>query len=316
MKRKIARVEGLVASWKRRVFNGSEKIKDMDNVYRAYSSPDHAKYYKNYGIKLYTDEAIEGLRKAGRIAGNVLQALKPEVKPGVTTKQLADSAKEMILAAGAVPSSIGYMGFPETLCSSVGKVACHGIPDTTALEVGEVVSLDVTCELDGWYGDTCYTYLIGECSDELRQFDELGKNALWAGIREVRPGATLADVGAAVEKVTEEHGSFVITDFCGHGIGRKMHEAPNVLHASYMKKILLSEGMVFTIEPILCQGTKPAGVQTKILDDGWTAVSLTGGLCVQYEHVLAVTRDGCEVLTLPDDPAEWWKPTFNSSPSV
>jgi len=312
MKRKLARVEGLVASWKRRVFSGSEEMKEMKGVYRAFSSPEHETYYQNYGIKLYTDEAIEGLRRAGRIAGNVLQALKPEVKPGVTTKQLADSAKEMILSAGAVPSSIGYMGFPETLCSSVGKVACHGIPNSTPLEAGEVVSLDVTCELDGWYGDTCYTYLVGECSDQLRKFDELGKNSLWAGIREVKPGATLADVGSAIEKLTEDHGSFVITDFCGHGIGRKMHEAPNVLHASFMKKILLSEGMVFTIEPILCQGAKPSGVQTEILDDGWTAVALADGPCVQYEHVLAVTRDGFDVLTLPDDPEGWWRPTLAS----
>jgi len=316
MKRKLARVEGLVASLKRRLFSGSEEIKEMNGVYRAFATPEHEKYYKNYGIKLYTDEAIEGLRSAGKIAGNVLQALKSEVKPGVTTKQLADSAKEMILSAGAVPSSIGYMGFPETLCSSVGRVACHGIPDSTPLEGGEVVSLDVTCELNGYYGDTCYTYLIGDCSEQLRQFDELGKNALWAGIREVKPGATLADVGAAVEKLTEENGSFVITDFCGHGIGRKMHEAPNVLHSSCMKKILLSEGMVFTIEPILCQGTKPAGIQTKILDDGWTAVALADGPCVQYEHVLAVTRDGCDILTLPDDAAGWWKSTITSSSRI
>jgi len=306
MKRKLARTEELMTGLKRRVFCGKQELK---NVYRPFPSTKLEAYYRYYGIKLYTEESIEGLRKAGRIAGNVLQALKPEVKPGVTTKQLADSAKEMILAAGAVPSSIGYMGFPETLCSSVGNVACHGIPDSKPLQVGEIVSLDVTCELNGWYGDTCYTYLVGECPEELQSFNELGKKSLWAGIKEVKPGANLRDVGTAIERLTEDNGSFVISDFCGHGIGKKMHEAPNVQHASSMVEILLSEGMVFTIEPILCQGSRTSGAQTKVLDDGWTAVALGDGVCVQYEHVIAVTKDGFDVLTLPTDNEEWWKPT-------
>ena len=223
--------------------------------------------------------------------------LDDHVKPGVTTNQLDEIAYKFITEElKCIPANINYNGYPKTLCTSVNQVVCHGIPsDDRVLKDGDIINIDVTVIEDGWHGDTSKMYLVGKVADHAKRLVEVTQECMFAGIREVRPGAHLGDVGAAIQEHAETNHYSVVRDYCGHGIGQVYHEEPQVLHYGQRHEGLeLKEGMCFTIEPMINLG----GYQTKLLNDGWTVVTKDGRLSAQWEHTIAVTSSGYEILTL------------------
>jgi len=237
------------------------------------------------------------MKIAGRKAASVLEMLDDHVKPGVTTNQLDEIAYKFITEElKCIPANINYNGFPKTLCTSVNQVVCHGIPsDDRVLKDGDIINIDVTVIEDGWHGDTSKMYLVGKVADHAKRLVEVTQECMFAGIREVRPGAHLGDVGAAIQEHAETNHYSVVRDYCGHGIGQVYHEEPQVLHYGQRHEGLeLKEGMCFTIEPMINLG----GYQTKLLNDGWTVVTKDGRLSAQWEHTIAVTSSGYEILTL------------------
>lgn len=248
------------------------------------------------GISIKTPEDIEKMRVAGRLAAEVLEILVPHVKPGVTTEDLDRIAHDHIVnVQKAVPANVGYRGFPKTVCTSVNNVICHGIPsDTKVLKDGDIVNIDVTVIKDGWHGDTSRMYYVGTPSVMAKRLVETTYEAMWRGIRMVKPGATLGDIGAAIQELAEGERFSVVREYCGHGIGRIYHEEPQVLHYGRPGDgVVLQKGMTFTIEPMINEGTR----HTKVLPDGWTVVTKDRKLSAQWEHTIAVTDDGFEVLT-------------------
>jgi methionyl aminopeptidase len=243
-----------------------------------------------------TPEEIEGMRVAGKLAAEVLAMLKEHVKPGVTTEELDRLAHDHIVnVQKAIPANVGYRGFPKTVCTSVNHVICHGIPTPTkALKDGDIVNIDVTVIKDGWHGDTSRMYFVGTPSVLAKRLVDITHEAMMLGIQAVRPGATLGDVGAAIQKHAEAAGFSVVREYCGHGIGKVYHDEPQVLHYGRAGTGLeLKKGMTFTVEPMINAG-KP---QTKQLPDGWTVVTKDHSLSAQWEHTIAVTDDGFEILT-------------------
>ena len=237
------------------------------------------------------------MKIAGRKAASVLEMLDDHVKSGVTTNQLDEIAYKFITEElKCIPANINYNGYPKTLCTSVNQVVCHGIPsDDRVLKDGDIVNIDVTVIEDGWHGDTSKMYLVGKVADHAKRLVEVTQECMFAGIREVRPGAHLGDVGAAIQEHAETNHYSVVRDYCGHGIGQVYHEEPQVLHYGQRHEGLeLKEGMCFTIEPMINLG----GYQTKLLNDGWTVVTKDGRLSAQWEHTIAVTSSGFEILTL------------------
>lgn len=237
------------------------------------------------------------MKIAGRKAASVLEMLDDHVKPGVTTNQLDEIAYKFITEElKCIPANINYNGYPKTLCTSVNQVVCHGIPsDDRVLKDGDIINIDVTVIEDGWHGDTSKMYLVGNVADHAKRLVEVTQECMFAGIREVRPGAHLGDVGAAIQEHAETNHYSVVRDYCGHGIGQVYHEEPQVLHYGQRHEGLeLKEGMCFTIEPMINLG----GYQTKLLNDGWTVVTKDGRLSAQWEHTIAVTSSGYEILTL------------------
>jgi len=237
------------------------------------------------------------MKIAGRKAASVLEMLDDYVKPGVTTNQLDEIAYKFITEElKCIPANINYNGFPKTLCTSVNQVVCHGIPsDDRVLKDGDIINIDVTVIEDGWHGDTSKMYLVGKVADHAKRLVEVTQECMYAGIKEVRPGAHLGDVGAAIQEHAETNHYSVVRDYCGHGIGQVYHEEPQVLHYGERHEGLeLKEGMCFTIEPMINLG----GYQTKLLNDGWTVVTKDGRLSAQWEHTIAVTSSGYEILTL------------------
>lgn len=237
------------------------------------------------------------MKIAGRKAASVLEMLDDHVKPGVTTNQLDEIAYKFITEKlKCIPANINYNGFPKTLCTSVNQVVCHGIPsDDRVLKDGDIINIDVTVIEDGWHGDTSKMYLVGKVADHAKRLVEVTQECMYAGIKEVRPGAHLGDVGAAIQEHAETNHYSVVRDYCGHGIGQIYHEEPQVLHYGQRHEGLeLKEGMCFTIEPMINLG----GYQTKLLNDGWTVVTKDGRLSAQWEHTIAVTSSGYEILTL------------------
>ena len=237
------------------------------------------------------------MKIAGRKAASVLEMLDDYVKPGVTTNQLDEIAYKFITEElKCIPANINYNGYPKTLCTSVNQVVCHGIPsDDRVLKDGDIINIDVTVIEDGWHGDTSKMYLVGKVADHVKRLVEVTQECMFAGIREVRPGAHLGDVGAAIQEHAETNHYSVVRDYCGHGIGQVYHEEPQVLHYGQRHEGLeLKEGMCFTIEPMINLG----GYQTKLLNDGWTVVTKDGRLSAQWEHTIAVTSSGYEILTL------------------
>ena len=245
-------------------------------------------------IKLHGPEAFEGMRKAGQLAAEVLDMLVPYVKPGVTSGELDRLTYDFVIAAGAVPATVFYRGYSHSLCTSINHVVCHGIPGSKKLVSGDIVNIDVTVVVDGWHGDTSRMYLVGDVPLKARRLVEVTYECLMRGIDAARPGATLGDVGHAIQSHAESQRYSVVRDFCGHGLGRVFHDAPNVVHVGRPGKgVVLKPGMLFTIEPMINLGR----ADVKVLDDGWTAVTRDRSLSAQFEHSVGITADGCEIFT-------------------
>lgn len=268
--------------------------------------------YNREGIELHNQSGFEGMRRAGRLAAETLDMITPHVVPGVTTEELNQICHLFITKNGAIPAPLNYPPggenpFPKSICTSIDKVVCHGIPTPKKkLVEGEIINIDVTVILDGWYGDTSRTYLVGDkISDKARKLVDVTYDAMMRGIEAVKPGATLGDVGHAIQTFAESRGFSVVRDFCGHGLGREFHQAPSVVHFGKPGKgVRLEPGMFFTIEPMINEGTW----QTVVKEDGWTAVTKDGKLSAQFEHSLAVTDTGFEIFTL--SPKGWTKPPY------
>jgi methionyl aminopeptidase len=248
---------------------------------------------------------FEAMRSAGRLAAETLDMITEHVRPGVATALLDRLCHDFIIAHGAVPAPLNYRGFPKSICTSINHVVCHGIPGDRKLEDGDILNIDVTVILDGWHGDSSRMYIAGTPSTKARNLIEVTHEALMRGVRAVRPGATLGDIGYAIQSYVEGQRYSVVRDFCGHGIGRRFHEPPNVLHFGRAGEgPILQKGMFFTIEPMVNAGR----AEVKILDDGWTAVTRDRSLSAQFEHMVGVTDDGCEIFTL--SPAGSFKPPY------
>jgi len=245
-------------------------------------------------IKLHGPEGFEGMRKAGRLAAEILDALAPVVVPGITTGEIDDIVRQMTLDAGAVPATLGYRGYAHSCCTSINNVICHGIPGDRVLKDGDIINIDVTPLLDGWHGDTSRMYLVGDVPLKARRLVEVTYECLMIGVEMARPGVTLGDIGHAIQRHAESNRYGVVRDFCGHGLGRLFHDAPEVVHLGTPGTgVELREGMFFTIEPMINLG-KPG---VKMMDDGWTAVTRDRSLSAQFEHSLGITADGCEIFT-------------------
>ncbi|HMM15658.1 MAG TPA: type I methionyl aminopeptidase [Parvibaculum sp.] len=245
-------------------------------------------------IKLHGPDAFEGMRQVGRLAAAALDMLATVIKPGVTTNEVDRAVYEFTLDNGALPATLGYRGYRHSCCTSINHVVCHGIPGDRVLRDGDIVNVDVTLIIDGWHGDTNRMYHVGEVPRKAARLCEVTYEAMMRGIAAVKPGATLGDVGAAIQEYAEGERCSVVREFCGHGIGKVFHDMPNVLHYGRRGEGLkLKPGMFFTIEPMINAG-KPG---VKILADGWTAVTRDRSLSAQFEHSIGVTEDGAEIFT-------------------
>ena len=267
--------------------------------------PDDQAVLRDGTIKLHGAEAFEGMRKAGRLAAEILDEIADMVQPGVTTAAIADKVREMTLDAGAVPATLGYRGYQHSCCISINHVVCHGIPSDKTLKDGDILNIDVTPLLDGWHGDSSRMYFSGEPSLKARRLVEVTYECLMIGIEQAKPGNHIGDIGAAIQQYAESHRYGVVREFCGHGLGRLFHDAPEVVHAARAGTgAEIRPGMLFTIEPMINLG-KPA---VKLLNDGWTAVTRDKSLSAQFEHSIGITEDGCEIFTL--SPGERHKPPY------
>ncbi|HLJ65100.1 MAG TPA: type I methionyl aminopeptidase [Stellaceae bacterium] len=247
-------------------------------------------------IKYHSPADVEGMRKAGRLAAEVLDFIIPHVVPGVTTDRLDRLCHGFIVDHRAIPAPLNYRGYPRSICTSVNHVVCHGIPGDRKLIDGDIVNIDVTVILDGWHGDTSRMYYVGESIPlKARRLVDVTYDAMMAGIGVVRPGVRLGAIGSAIQHLAEAQRFSVVRDFCGHGIGRIFHDAPSVMHfGSPDSGPMLKEGMFFTVEPMINAGR----FDVKILSDGWTAVTKDRSLSAQFEHTIAVTATGHEIFTL------------------
>ena len=254
-------------------------------------------------VAIHDEVAFAAMRRAGRLAAECLDAVGPEVREGARTGDLDQFCEAFIRSRGAVPAPLGYRGYPKATCISVNHVVCHGIPGRKRLRKGDILNIDVTVILDGWYGDTSRMYSVPPVRAGARRLIDTVYDSLAAGIREIRPGARLGDIGAAIQARARAGRCSVVREFCGHGIGRVFHDAPSVLHYGMRDtgQELLS-GMIFTVEPMINFG-RP---ETKVLPDGWTAVTRDRSLSAQCEHTIGVTSGGVEIFTL--SPAEKFHP--------
>ena len=282
----------------------------------AYHSPDGAlaplqlildKEGTKKPVPLHGPEAFAAMRRAGRLAAETLDFVTPFVVQGVSTGELDRRIEGFMRDHGAIPATLGYRGYPKSCCISVNHVVNHGIPsDDKRLRDGDIANIDVTCILDGWYGDTSRMYVIGDrVPVKAQKLIEITFEAMWAGIHVVRPGATLGDVGHAIQTIAERNRCSVVRDFVGHGLGRVFHDSPEVKHyGNPGEGLVLRPGMLFTIEPMINAG-RP---EVKILGDGWTTVTRDRSLSAQFEHTVGVTEDGVEVFTL--SPLGYDKPPY------
>ncbi len=256
-------------------------------------------------ITIHAPEDFAGMRTAGQLAAQTLDMVAPHVRPGVTTAALDALCHEFIRAHGAPPGPVHYRGGPQARRPGHNHVVCHGIPGDRRLIEGDVLNIDVTVVLDGWHGDSSRMFAAGPPSTKAHKLIDVTYEALMRGVAAVKPGATLGDVGHAIQVYVEANRFSVVRDFCGHGIGRRFHEAPNVLHFGRSGEgPVLQPGMFFTVEPMVNAG-RP---EVKVLDDGWTAVTRDRSLSAQFEHMVGVTEDGCEVFTI--SPAGLHKPPY------
>ena len=255
---------------------------------------NHAGRITKEGIRIHSEADYAGMRRAGATASQILDEIGPMVQPGVTTEALDDFIRNRIPELGATSATIGYRGYQHASCISVNHVVCHGIPGPKILADGDILNIDVTVIVDGWYGDTSRMYVAGKASIKAQRLIQVTHDSLMKGIDAVRPGATFGDIGAAIQTYAEGHRMSVVRDFCGHGLGQSFHAPPNVLQFGRAGKgPVLEEGMFFTIEPMINLG-RP---ETKTLADDWTAVTRDKSLSAQFEHSIGVTADGCEIFT-------------------
>jgi methionyl aminopeptidase len=258
------------------------------------ASADDRLEARNGVIKLHGQEAFAGMRRAGRLAAEILDALAPHVVPGVSTQALDDIVYRMTLDGGGVPATLGYRGYTKSCCISVNHVVCHGIPSDRSLKDGDIVNIDVTPIVDGWHGDTSRMFLVGDVPVKAKRLVDITYECMMIGIAEAKPGNHLGDIGAAIQAHAEKNRYGVVRDFCGHGLGRVFHDAPEVVHAGRPGTgPELKPGMFFTIEPMINIGR----ADVKLLDDGWTAVTRDRSLSAQFEHSIGITDDGCEIFT-------------------
>ena len=245
-------------------------------------------------IKIHSRKDFAAMRQAGFLAAEVLDFITPHVQAGTTTEQLDTLCHDYIVGHDAIPAPLNYRGFPKSICTSINHVVCHGIPGEKKLVEGDILNIDVTVIVNGWHGDSSRMFCIGKVPRKAARLVHLTYEAMMLGIAAVHPGATLGDIGYAIQNFAEKQRCSVVRDFCGHGIGKIFHDAPSILH--YGKPgtgIKLREGMFFTIEPMINLGR----FEVKILNDGWTAVTKDRSLSAQFEHTIGVTSNGCEIFT-------------------
>ncbi|MBD2180989.1 type I methionyl aminopeptidase [Planktothrix sp. FACHB-1355] len=254
---------------------------------------------KRETIELLSSREIEKMRQAGQFAAELLNFLEPMVKPGVSTLQINDEAERWTRARGAKSAPLGYRGFPKSICTSINEVVCHGIPNAKQiLKEGDIINIDVTPLVDGYHGDTSKTFFVGTPSPKAQKLVEVTQESMMRGIAEVKPGARVGDIGAAIQEYAEAQGFSVVRDFAGHGVHRIFHTAPEILHYGiWGTGLRLKPGMVFTIEPMINEGSW----EVEILKDGWTAVTKDRKLSAQFEHTVVVTESGVDILTLPPE---------------
>jgi methionyl aminopeptidase len=251
--------------------------------------------YSRGSVEIKGEREISLMREVGRLAAGTLERVGPMLRAGITTQEINDFVHADTLRLGARPAPLNYKGFPRSVCTSINEVVCHGIPSSSrVLKDGDIINVDVTHLYKGYHGDTSATFYIGEPSEDAKRVVEVARTALELGISQVRPGARLGDIGAAIQEFAESHGCSVVRDFVGHGIGRKFHDEPQVKHyGAWGTGNRLKPGMTFTIEPMVNLG----GYEVEVLDDDWTAVTKDGSLSAQFEHTVLVTTDGVEILT-------------------
>lgn len=262
------------------------------------------------GIPLHGPKAFEAMRAAGKLAAQTLDYIAPFIVPGAVTEDIDQLCHDFITKNGAIPAPLGYKGYPKSTCISINEVVCHGIPDARALKAGDIANIDVTVILDGWYGDTSRMYWVGDEDDisiKAKRLTDVTYRAMMAGIEAVKPGATLGDIGHAIQVLAEREHCSVVRDFCGHGLGQVFHDTPSVLHyGDPGTGSVLEPGMLFTIEPMINLG----GWQTRVKSDGWTAVTRDRSLSAQFEHTIGVTDTGYEIFTL--SPKGLHRPPYES----
>jgi len=247
-------------------------------------------------IIIKNDTEIEKMRVAGRLAAEVLEMIEPYVIPGVTTDELDQICHDYIVnVQKAIPAPLNYHGFPKSICTSINQQVCHGIPSDKKLKSGDIVNVDITVIKDDYHGDTSKMFCIGEVNAHAKRLVEITRESMWLGIQQVKAGATLGDIGSAIQKHAESNRYSVVREFCGHGIGKKFHEEPQVLHYGKPGEgEVLKSGMILTIEPMINLGKR----HIKVLGDGWTVITKDRSLSAQWEHTILVTEQGFEVLTL------------------
>lgn len=257
------------------------------------------------GIRIYEPGDFAGMHKAGRLAAEILDRIIPMIEPGLDTATLDKAIEDMVTEAGATSATIGYKGYKHASCISINHVVCHGIPSEKRLKDGDILNVDVTVIVDGWFGDTSRMYTVGKLSRKSERLIQITHDALFKGIEAAKPGNTFGDIGHAIQAYVEAHRMSVVRDFCGHGLGQVFHSPPNVLHYGRPGTgPTLEEGMFFTIEPMVNLG-RP---ETKVLADDWTAVTRDKSLSAQFEHSIGITANGAEIFTL--SPADKFHPTW------
>lgn len=272
----------------------------------SYVEAADAPLRKTGHIKLYGPEGFEGMRRAGRLAAEILDAIAEMIGPGVTTAAVDKLVYEYAVEHGAYPATLMYRGYRYSVCTSINHVVCHGMPNSRPLREGDIVNADVTIVLDGWYGDSSRMFAIGEIPRRAERLLDATYESMMRGIAAIKPGGHVGDIGAAIQAYVEPQHMSVVRDFCGHGVGRVFHDEPNIVHVGEPGQgPELVPGMIFTVEPMINLG-RP---HVKVLSDGWTAVTRDRSLSAQFEHAVGVTQTGVEIFTL--SPKGYHKPPYN-----
>ncbi|MEM8836945.1 MAG: type I methionyl aminopeptidase [Pseudomonadota bacterium] len=262
-------------------------------------------------VRLYTSDDFAAMREAGQLTARALDHIAEMVKPGVTTEEIDDFVYQFGLDNNAIPATLNYRGYTKSSCTSINHVVCHGIPNSKPLREGDIINVDVTYIVNGWHGDSSRMYAVGAVKRAAERLMDVTYECLMRGIRAVKPGGTIGDIGHAIQTYAESERCSVVRDFCGHGVGQLFHDTPNVLHYGRAGEgVELKPGMIFTIEPMINLG-RP---HVKVLPDGWTAVTRDRSLSAQFEHSVGVTETGCEIFT--SSPKGYHKPPYGPSPKA